>query len=255
VLAYNSEQFCKSAGQITSLCWASSTADALLTGHSDGAVLHWSCARASARMALVATYHVHEDSPRSAVESVSIVLGASPCIIVQGGANIDLPQSLSLIQLGSSGGGSGVTAESTDPSASGVPRVTHVPWFGAMQGFALVRPCGSFSADDQPSAVVTLTEGGLLCMFDLHTAAQEPLAPDFQAQPIVLTECITVRAEMQWLEASVPTCRHACLGPWRRQHTQGHCRRAGVADGQRVRLTWRMPDRAAACRAGALHVQ
>jgi hypothetical protein len=61
-------------------------------------------------------------------------------------------------------------------------QVQHLPWFGAMQGYALVKPPGSFSHEDDPTAVIALTEGGHLCVHDVHSHSQEPFHLEFQVR-------------------------------------------------------------------------
>lgn len=61
-------------------------------------------------------------------------------------------------------------------------QVQHLPWFGAMQGYALVKPPGSFSHEDDPTAVIALTEGGHLCVHDVHSHSQETFHLEFQVR-------------------------------------------------------------------------
>ena len=57
-----------------------------------------------------------------------------------------------------------------------------LPWFGAMQGYALVMPYGSFSCDDEPTAIIAITEGGMLCIHDLKKDDQKVFALEFQVR-------------------------------------------------------------------------
>jgi len=51
-----------------------------------------------------------------------------------------------------------------------------------MLGYSLVMPCGSFSSDDNPTAVIALVQGGLVCIHDLRSDGQKPFSLEFQAR-------------------------------------------------------------------------
>ena len=178
-LPYDAAQKAKRGAGLACACWASRATPEILTGHDDGAVLRWA-ANTPGHMRLLESYSAipagcvesaPEDTTRNAVTSVLMILGAAPCIVVRGGNAAELPESLALIRLGGQEG-----REQLD--------VTQIPWFGTVQGVGLARPPGSFGVDDAPSAVITLTEGGYLCIFDLTAQAPEPFAPDFQGRPV-----------------------------------------------------------------------
>lgn len=60
-----------------------------------------------------------------------------------------------------------------------------LPWFGAVQGFALVPPKGSLGASGRPAAVIVLSEGGQLMVHDLANLQPMPLSLPFQELPAV----------------------------------------------------------------------
>lgn len=57
-----------------------------------------------------------------------------------------------------------------------------LPWFGTVEGFALVPPEGALLASEDPAAVVVLTEGGQLMVHDLKTSIPVPLNLPFQVR-------------------------------------------------------------------------
>lgn len=188
-------------GGIACTCWASTCASEILTGHDDGAVLRWACA-GSGQMKHVGTYSAAaaempqaDGDVRNPVVSVNMIMGDTPCIVVRGGNAAELPQGVAIVHL----------ARKEDEScAREQERVTTLPWFGTVQGVALVRPLGSFSVDDAPTAVITLTEGGYLCICDVAAAAPEPFAADFQARPVEATALVQARTtQSAMLRASV----------------------------------------------------
>lgn len=63
-----------------------------------------------------------------------------------------------------------------------------LPWFGAVQGFALVPPEGSLGnsgASGEMAALMVLSEGGQLMVHDLRTLQPSPLSLPFQELPPV----------------------------------------------------------------------
>ena len=65
-----------------------------------------------------------------------------------------------------------------------------LPWFGAVKGFALVPPEGSINEDDDPVAIIVLTEGGQLMVHDLANMQPVPLSLPFQELPAVTVSAI-----------------------------------------------------------------
>ena len=55
-----------------------------------------------------------------------------------------------------------------------------LPWFGTVEGYALVPPEGALTADEDPAAIIVLTEGGQLMVHDLKTFTPVPLNLPFQ---------------------------------------------------------------------------
>jgi hypothetical protein len=60
-----------------------------------------------------------------------------------------------------------------------------LPWFGAVQGCALVPPKGSLGVVGEPAAVMVLSKGGQLMLHDLKTLQPVPLSLPFQELPAV----------------------------------------------------------------------
>ena len=60
-----------------------------------------------------------------------------------------------------------------------------LPWFGALQGLALVPPEHSLDAHSAPAALVALNEGGQLIVHDAHTLKPLPLFLPLQELPPV----------------------------------------------------------------------
>ena len=65
-----------------------------------------------------------------------------------------------------------------------------LPWFGAVKGFALVPPEGSITEDDDPVAIIVLTEGGQLMVHDLADMQPVPLSLPFQELPSVTVSAV-----------------------------------------------------------------
>ena len=69
-----------------------------------------------------------------------------------------------------------------------------LPWFGSVEGFALVPPEGALLANEDPAAVVVLTKGGQLMVHDLKTSIPVPLNLPFQ----VCCTSLAVSTAAQW---------------------------------------------------------
>lgn len=170
------------ASEITAMCWANSMVDQVLTGHDDGSIILWTVSSSFRKLNAYAV--VSEEDHRSPVTSLSMVLGPHMSIVASGGNVIDVPDSVSLIH---------VAPHSQTGGPGTVQHVSHVPWFGKLQGFALVRPRGSFRTHEAPSAVITLTEGGYLCIQDIESGSTDPFVGDFQARVIVTSALALAR--------------------------------------------------------------
>ncbi|BDA45161.1 hypothetical protein COCOBI_06-6410 [Coccomyxa sp. Obi] len=100
--------------------------------------------------------------------------GGHSSLLVLGGQDAEQPDVLSMLPL------QGPSEEAEGPHA--------LPWFGAVQGFALVPPEGSFgsgSASGEMAALIVLSEGGQLMVHDLRTLQPSPLSLPFQELPPV----------------------------------------------------------------------
>ena len=92
--------------------------------------------------------------------------------------------------------------------AASEPAARPLPWFGAVQGFALVPPEGSLGAAFEPAAAVVLTEGGQLMVHDLKSLQPLPLSLPFQELPPVTASL--------FLPGEVGTpfcCERPCMPP------------------------------------------
>ena len=69
-----------------------------------------------------------------------------------------------------------------------------IPWFGTVQGWALVPPEASINEFDDPTAIMVLTEGGQLMVHDLHTFQPVPLSLPFQELQAVTHCCMCASA-------------------------------------------------------------
>ncbi len=69
-----------------------------------------------------------------------------------------------------------------------------IPWFGAVQGWALVPPEASINEYDDPAAIMVLTEGGQLMVHDLNTFQPVPLSLPFQELQPVTDSCMCASA-------------------------------------------------------------
>ena len=65
-----------------------------------------------------------------------------------------------------------------------------IPWFGAVQGWALVPPEASINEFDDPAAIMVLTEGGQLMVHDLSTFQPVPLSLPLQEVQAVTHSCM-----------------------------------------------------------------
>jgi ferredoxin len=189
---------------VTATCWASHAVDHILTGHEDGTIVHWRLRNGS--FTRCQQFAVTEEEPRDAIHSLSMVLGTAMSVVVFGGNMAEAPRSVSLIHV--------ARAEVAGVPCPGAQKdVVHVPWFGKLQGFALVRPRGSLRVHDEPSAVVTLTQGGYLCIHDIASAKTEPFVGAFQSRAIVHTDVEMVRRRcatcMACVARRVPPARWA----------------------------------------------
>jgi hypothetical protein len=169
---------------VTAICWASHTLNQILTGHEDGSIAHWHLMQG--RFSKGREYYVLDDDHRDAIHHLSMVLEPAISIVVCGGSMADAPQSVSLIH---------VDAEEVDGDRcpGDVKGISHVPWLGRLQGFALVRPRGSLKMCDAPTGVIALTEGGYMCIHDIASGKTEPFVGDFQAHAVSSTQLVEVR--------------------------------------------------------------
>ena len=69
-----------------------------------------------------------------------------------------------------------------------------IPWFGTVQGWALVPPEASINEGDDPTAIMVLTEGGQLMVHDLATFQPVPLSLPFQELQAVTDTCLCASA-------------------------------------------------------------
>ena len=69
-----------------------------------------------------------------------------------------------------------------------------IPWFGAVQGWALVPPEASINEFDDPTAFLVLTEGGQLMVHDLNPFQPVPLSLPFQELQAVTHCCMCASA-------------------------------------------------------------
>ena len=78
--------------------------------------------------------------------------------------------------------------------ASQDPQPHSIPWFGSVQGWALVPPEASINEYDDPAASMVLTEGGQLMVHDLATFQPVPLSLPFQELQAVTHCCLAASA-------------------------------------------------------------
>lgn len=69
-----------------------------------------------------------------------------------------------------------------------------IPWFGAVQGWALVPPEASINEFDDPCAIMVLTEGGQLMVHDLATFQPVPLSLPLQELQAITHCCMCASA-------------------------------------------------------------
>lgn len=169
---------------MTAICWASHSLTQILTGHQDGSIVHWRLE--NGRFAKCREYFILDDDHRDAIYNLSMVFEPSMSIVVCGGNMADAPQSVSLIHVDPVDI-DGVTCPGD------VREISHIPWLGRLQGFALVRPRGSLKVADAPTGVIALTEGGYMCIHDIASGKTEPFVGDFQANAVVSTQMVLVR--------------------------------------------------------------
>lgn len=99
-----------------------------------------------------------------------------------------------------------------------------LPWFGTVEGFALVPPEGALLASEDPVAVVVLTEGGQLMVHDLTTFTPVPLNLPFQVCPpvldthIIARQCPTHARVRDYGDASSSVCTRTIAA----EHTTEH---------------------------------
>ncbi|KAL0036450.1 hypothetical protein WJX77_008242 [Trebouxia sp. C0004] len=124
-----------------------------------------------------------------AVEQLTYIPGsATGCpnnLLVLGGQMLEMPPALTILPLdclSGCGGQQGHTHGDFQPHS--------IPWFGAVQGWALVPPEASINEYDDPAAIVVLTEGGQLMVHDLNTFQPVPLSLPFQELQAVTDACM-----------------------------------------------------------------
>ncbi|RMZ54316.1 hypothetical protein APUTEX25_001474 [Auxenochlorella protothecoides] len=166
----------------TAACWLGDQADGFVMGYDNGAIaVHALTSGAWARgtqagaapPSTEVVAHLCKGSHRSGpILSLALVLGLEdlgPCLLVRGGQDMGEPDMLSFLPLQRSRGPAKL-----------------VPWFGAVQGHALVPRLGSLARDPEaPLSLLVLTEGGQLVVHDLATWQPMPLTLPFQELPPV----------------------------------------------------------------------
>ena len=86
-----------------------------------------------------------------------------------------------------------------------------LPWFGPLQGLALVPPEHSLDAHSAPAALIALNEGGQLIVHDTHTLKPLPLFLPLQELPPVTASAFVAHkasaaTQVQPILLSVITC-------------------------------------------------
>ncbi|KAL0052569.1 hypothetical protein WJX82_004051 [Trebouxia sp. C0006] len=130
-----------------------------------------------------------EGEAAEAVEQLTYIPGsATGCpnnLLVLGGQMLEMPPALTILPLeclSGNGGQQGHTNGDFQPHS--------IPWFGAVQGWALVPPEASINEYDDPAAIMVLTEGGQLMVHDLNTFQPVPLSLPFQELQAVTDVCM-----------------------------------------------------------------
>ncbi|KAK9908560.1 hypothetical protein WJX75_009693 [Coccomyxa subellipsoidea] len=168
-------------------CWVGPQGDCIATGHQSGTVRVWGLPESATREAppempeqavLYAELRVALDGePAAPVRALRHVSGGKSGgqsgLLVLGGQDAEQPDVLSMLPL-----------QSPSEEAEGARAL---PWFGAVQGFALVPPEGSFGSggSGEMAALIVLSEGGQLMVHDLRTLQPVPLSLPFQELPPV----------------------------------------------------------------------
>ena len=87
-----------------------------------------------------------------------------------------------------------------------------LPWFGALQGLALVPPEHSLDAHSAPAALIALNEGGQLIVHDMHTLKPLPLFLPLQELPPVTASAFVAHQASAAPEVQpIPAIRHHLL--------------------------------------------
>ncbi|KAK9839762.1 hypothetical protein WJX84_009163, partial [Apatococcus fuscideae] len=181
------------AGKYTAGCWLGSKGTFFATGHQNGTICIWATPKLAASNAPPAAplpcapmqqLHVTPPHlPAAPIEDLVFVSHDSfdnSSLLILGGQAEDEPAVLSLLPM---------------PNLHQEHRRQHedihtLPWFGAVKGFALVPPEGSINEDDDPVAVIVLTEGGQLMVHDLANMQPVPLSLPFQELPAVTVSAV-----------------------------------------------------------------
>ena len=84
-----------------------------------------------------------------------------------------------------------------------------LPWFGALQGLALVPPEHSLDAYSAPAALIALNEGGQLIVHDMQTLKPLPLFLPLQELPPVTASAFVAHEASAPPEVQpIPVIRH-----------------------------------------------
>ncbi|CAD7704413.1 unnamed protein product [Ostreobium quekettii] len=205
------------AGPLTTACWvtAQHCPSLFATGHESGDILVWSIPEPSMRVfggapQLVAHLRVALGSATARpIMGLSFVSGPQGSLVVFGGQSKEQPDTLTLIQLPRQLSPQQESTDGTDVECTegGIS----MPWSGNIcgWGWALVPPEGSLHGNDDPAAILILTEGGHLVLQDLQTFNPIAFTLPLQSLPPVT---VTVLTEMPGLATScstgIPELRH-----------------------------------------------
>lgn len=172
----------------TCACWVGSRANCFAVGYDDGSIIVWGVpptainvnpakVTASQDALLIMSLRVApERVPAAPVRSMAFLPGTEgtpggeDCLLVCGGQPESDPEMITLLPL--------------DSEVGAEPKT--VPWFGTLKAYALMPRPGSIG-NDEPEALMVLTEGGQLVVHDLSDWQPSPLTLPLQELPPITT--------------------------------------------------------------------
>lgn len=174
----------KSYGGVSACCWVGNLHEPLYfaTAHQSGDIVVWKLPenldqeQTRGPEMICRCRVVPEGTQASRISAISHVSGETWALLVEGGQSIEEPDTLTKIPIPLEAS----KGSSTD-DVQYIQATNSLPWFGVVNGYALIPPNGSLVEYDDPVAVMVLTEGGQLMLHDFIVQNPIPFSLPFQS--------------------------------------------------------------------------